>query len=206
MKLLRRLLIRLLILVVVIGLLYLLRVPILRGVGMALVCEDAPREVEAVFVLSGNTYERSLKAAEIYQRGLTPKVVVTGGHIDQDFQILGLTMTDAEVARGHLIQAGVDSAAIVVLPQGTSTYEEAQYILGFAEGQSLTRIMIVSSAFHTRRICRTFKSRFKNTGIQVVVQGAEPLNYQLDRWWESEEGLVFVYTEWVKLAYYAIKY
>ncbi|GAB4425263.1 MAG: hypothetical protein OHK0039_42910 [Bacteroidia bacterium] len=202
----RRLLRWILVLTILVGTLYLLRKPMLRGVGQFLIAEDASAEVQAAFVLSGDAYERCKYAATLYEQRLFPVVVAMGGNKSRDLLALGIERSDAMLAREALMAFGVDSAAIRTFEQGTSTYEESEQILGYAIREDLHSIMVISSRLHTRRISRVFGPKFRAAGIEVVIKGADPVRYEIDRWWESEEGLIFVNNEYLKLLYYALKY
>ena len=203
---LRRLLRTLLVLLVIGGLLFLLRKPIMRGVGYLLIKEDNPTQVDAAFVLSGQALERSKMAHSVYQRELTPLLITTGSYVNPSFEALGMAMPDAELNRDALLRLGVDSAAIRLLPRGTSTWEESEEILGYSLREDFKRVMIISSRFHTRRLNAVFRQKFKANGIDVVIQGADPVDYTIDQWWETEQGLIFVNNEYVKLLYYWWKY
>lgn len=189
-----------LLLVLVLG--YLLRAPILRGVGNFLVSEDEINRVDAIFMLSGGPSERAQEAAAIYKRGHTPIVITTGSGERDALKIMGISMTDAELGKNALVQLGVPDSLVRTLKQGTSTFEEAEQILGYAQQVGYTRIGIVTSKFHTRRTRWTFRKRFQGSGIDVFTVGAPPETYNLSRWWEYEESLIFVNNEYVKLLYY----
>src|SRR5437773_7349337 len=54
-------------------------------------------------------------AAALYQRGLAPVVLVTGGVGSGD------SLSEAEVGRRYLVKSGLPEAAVLALPAGTST-------------------------------------------------------------------------------------
>lgn len=208
MKFLRRTF-RLLLVLAVLGLLlFLLRRPLLRGVGHWLIKEAPVSRVDAIFVLSGAAEERCRLAAELYHQDLSPLVIPTGEGINPTLEALDIYLTDAEVGRRTLLDLEVDSSAIRVLEAGTSTFEESEEILGYALAEEFQRVMVVSSKFHTRRMHMVFGDKYREAGIEVVIHGAQPLpdTYTTDAWWESESGLIFVNNEYVKLLYYALKY
>lgn len=208
MKFLRRSLRTLLILAALGLLVFLLRGPLMRGIGRWLIKEDNLQQVDATFVLSGAAEERCTLAADLYQRGFTPLIIPTGEGINPTLEAMDMPIMDAEVGRQALLRMGVDSSAIRVLKRGTSTFEESEEILGYSLREEFRRIMIISSKFHTRRIQGVFKDKYHEEGIEVVVRGANPLpdTYEIDQWWQSESGLIFVNNEYMKLLYYALKY
>ena len=145
-------------------------------------------------------------AADLYHRNLFPLVITMGESINPSLAALEIDLTDAQLTRNVLLDAGVDSSAIRVINRGTSTYEESEQILGYATREGFQRIMVISSQLHTRRVKKVFKTKFKNAGIDVVIKGAPPLSYEIDHWWESEEAMIYVNNEYMKLLYYGWKY
>jgi uncharacterized SAM-binding protein YcdF (DUF218 family) len=185
----------------------LLRVPILRAAGNYLVRVDVPVKSDAIVVLSGSPLERGRRAAELYKEGLAPVVITTGSALSAPLQIYSDEyVSDAQLTASVLIKAGTDSAAIRVLQEGTSTWEEGRAILGYALAQGYRELLVVSSLHHTRRVSGVFKKRFAKEGISVRVVAAQPLAYNPQKWWDYEPGLLFVNNEYIKLLYYAWKY
>lgn len=205
-KFLKKLLIVLSILLVVGFSLFLLRKPIMKAVGYALVYEDPSVVVDAAFILSSNPNERCEYAAELYHRKLFPLVITMGESVNASLLAMDIHQTDAQLARMVLMREGVDSAAIRTINRGSSTYEESEQILGYASREGFQQIMIISSQFHTRRIKKVFKKKFKDAGIDVIIKGAPPKRYEVDHWWENEEAMINVNNEYVKLLYYSWKY
>ncbi|MEO0472597.1 MAG: YdcF family protein [Bacteroidota bacterium] len=203
----KRLLFFLIFLAVVGGGLYLFRFSILKGLGNALIEEDPPQEVEVAFMLSGNPWERAQMSAYLVQDlKLAPALITTGDGISSSLLATGQKLNDAEVGREALRKLGLADSLIQVLPVGSSTFEESEEILGYSQVKGYKRIMIVSSKFHTDRVRSVFVEKFRKAGIEVFVVGADPQNYSVEAWWESEEGFLFVFNEYLKKVYYWWKY
>lgn len=197
--------IRLGIILTVLLAIYFLRKPIMRGMANVLEKTDPPVQVDAAFVLSGAAEERTIKAIELFPE-FFPKIITTGEMVSQSLLALGLRYSGSEVMRDALLAGGVDSSSVAILPKGTSTFEESEEILGYAIGSGFKRIMIISSLHHSRRIHNVFTKKFREAGIEVNIQGAEPIEYDPQQWWLSEEGLIFVTNEYLKLLYYWWRY
>ena len=203
---LRKYLILLAIPIIVGILLYLFRIQLLQFVGNFLIKEDTTVKVDAAYILSGNNLERSMEAAELWKMGYFPAVYPMGANINGNLEIIGQELADAQLIQLSLIQLGVAPEQITIIEEGTSTLEESEAILGNAKARGYKRIMIITSKFHTRRTRGVFRKKFEQAGINVFIKGANPIHYELDRWWEAEEGLIFVNNEYVKLLYYALMY
>ncbi len=192
--------------IIAITLIILFRFSILRGVGYFLIREDSPVKVDAAFILSGDSPERSQKASELHKLGYFDQVYALGSQVNEVLEAVGIYMTDAELTQQILLDYGVDSSAIRLLPRGTSTYEESEEILGYAQTQGFDRIMVISSKFHTRRIKNIFNRKFQKAGIETFVIGSDPDDYDVDRWWDNEKSFIFVNNEYLKTVYYWLKY
>ena len=108
----------------------------------------------------------------------------------------------------ELRSADVVPQSVEVLPQPvTSTYDEAQEIKAFALQHGLRSILIVTSAYHSRRALWVFTRVFRDTGIQVgLVIARREESPSPVKWWLTLRGWQFVPTEYVKMVYYLINY
>ena len=186
---------------------YLARYPILQGLGDYLVAEDPLSPCETMFVLSGNSLDRGREAARLLlEEQAADTLVCLGGEQSPVLAALDIKMTNAALTQHTILSEGVDSSQVYLLPEGSSTWEEYQAIKEYCKTHALKKIMVVSSSFHTRRIQRTFRPGMEELGIELVVRGAPAGGFDEENWWKSEAGLIFLNNEYVKLAYYALKY
>lgn len=189
------------------GVIFLFRVPILRGIGNYLICEDEPPQVEVMFVLGACTFERATAAVAEYRKGNIKEVVPTGEIVSQTLLALGLdSIKDAHLSRIALIKGGMDSTVIHPLTEGTSTLEEAQAALKYCNEKKYSKIIVLTSKHHTRRAKKIFDAVFKDSNVLVYFRGSKPMDYDTDNWWKQESGLIFVNNEYLKLIYYKWKY
>ena len=185
---------------------WVLRVPLLQGMGRSLVVERLMPANDAYYALGGAPLERGQALAAVLDREPNALGFCTGAPIPQTLRAAGMELTEAVLTRSAAIEAGADGARIKALPVGTSTWEEAGAILDHARSNGFDTITIVSTEFHLRRVRRVFRKRFAGSGIAVGLSAAYSLHYDPDRWWVSEEGLLMVNNEYVKLGYYLVRY
>jgi len=62
----------------------------------------------------------------------------------------------------------------------------------------------VTDLFHTRRAARTFRTLLPDTTIYL--SAAPDPNVDAGRWWQTEEGLIAVFNEVIKLVFYWARY
>ncbi len=175
-----------------------------------LIVEKPLKRADAILVLAGSTAygERALRAAEIYKQGTAPRVLLT-----DDGEASGWSRAEqrnplfVELARKNLIEQGVPAENIEILePRTSGTIYEAQLLRQIAREKNYKSILLVTSAYHTRRALRTFEKIFGEDGIETEI-GIEPAATGGQTptpflWWLSGRGWQAVAGEYVKGAYY----
>lgn len=188
------------------GLLLWIRMPLLRAMGEHLITEDPLAHADAILVLGGSAMDRGEEAARLYEQGISDRLVFTGAPVPNDLRALGIDSTEAQCTRNIAVVEGVPFVQTTALDAGTSTWEEAEALLTYAQGIGADTVVIVSNRFHLRRVRFVFKERFNNAGITVLLHGAPSSTFRERNWWTSEEGLIMLNNEYVKLLYYHWKY
>lgn len=185
---------------------WVLRYPLLQAAGDRLIRADTECTANAIYVLGGSPFDRGTRAGELLVQGCAPVAYCTGSNISAINKAEGRMLTEADLTRAAALRAGSTPAMVLPLPYGTSTYEEATGVLRHARSKGYTTILLVTTDFHTRRVGRVFRERFKGSGINVLVHAAPSSDYDTEGWWKSEQGLLMVNNEYVKTLYYFLKY
>ena len=167
---------------------------------------------EAIVVLSGpGTYiERTDWASKLYQERRAPLVVISSEGL-----LSGWSASDDrnlyfyELAARRLQQHGVAAKDIrVVADIGAGTYQEGVRLCEFASTQNWSRILIVTSAYHSRRALWSIQRACKDRPIQIGMESPPP-GWQTPApsiWWLHKSGWQFVAAEYVKMVYYRWHY
>src|SRR6476661_8864317 len=85
-------------------------------------------------------------AAALYQRGLAPVVLVTGGVGSGD------TVSESEVGRRYLLKAGLPDGAVVGLPAAATTSASLEGVAQWFSGKDNRRVLLVSAGGHMLRL------------------------------------------------------
>ena len=162
-------------------------------------CVDSgPVKADYIVVLGGGAYERPLRAAELYKEGVAPRIILTG-------------QGDEEINRTLLVERGVPGSAIVTEGDSHTTWENAvntaKVVLAHGPGEKgpgvgNTRVILVTSWYHSRRALRTF---------QKVAPGmtfySRPSYFGYERSaWKTEGIHRHLWIEYVKFARYILVY
>ncbi len=181
------------------------------GAKFLIVKSDLP-SADAIVVLSGSsTYiERSDWAANLYRDGRAPLVVLT-----DDKLISGWNRQEErnpffyELAAKELQMRGVPADRIRVVSEAAlGTYDESRNVCEFARQQRLGKLLIVTSAYHSRRALWSIQHACAGTGIESGVASPPP-GWQTPSpwtWWLHRWGWRVVAGEYVKMVYYRVKY
>jgi uncharacterized SAM-binding protein YcdF (DUF218 family) len=177
-----------------------------------LIVEKSVERADVILILGGSAVylERTEKAAEIYKQGVVPKIVLT-----DDGEKTGWSRTErrnipyVELAQRNLIALGVPAENIEILkPVGSGTIYEAQEFKEKAARENWQTVLLVTSAYHTRRTLWTFSRVFENQSVEFGI-AAPPAGGQTPPpfyWWLVPRGWNFVAGEYVKSFYYWVYY
>ncbi len=181
------------------------------GARWLIVTEPIDR-ADAIVVMSGSAAyrERNELAARLYLEGRSPLVILTndnqngGWAVDEQRNI-----PYQEIAERLLRRRGVPEKSMVMLLRPVSgTYDEATLIKEYAAERNLRSILVVTSAYHSRRARWTLHRVFSNSGVTLGFETVMP-GWQSPpprTWWLHLKGWQMVPPEYVKLIYYRLAY
>ncbi|HLZ46630.1 MAG TPA: YdcF family protein [Gemmatimonadales bacterium] len=116
---------------------------------------DQAGDADAIAVLGAAQYNgrpspvfraRLDHAATLYQRGLAPVVLVTGGVGLRD------SLNEANVGRDYLVRVGLPGEAVIPLAGGHDTYSSIEQVQRWFDGKDSRRVLLVSDGFHMLRL------------------------------------------------------
>lgn len=165
-----------------------------------------------ILVLGGSATfkERTEKAAELYQKGISAKILLTddGGRAGWS-RLEQRNPKFVELARQSLIEHGVPPESIEILPTTVEgTIDEARVFVEKARAENLQSVLLVTSAYHTRRALWTFTKISAETNAAIGIE-SPPTGIQTPTpffWWLQTSGWKLVAGEYVKSAYYWVFY
>lgn len=115
---------------------------------------DQARPVDAIVVLGAAQYDgrpspqlaaRLDHVVDLWNEGLAPLVVTTGGNLPGD------RFTEAEASANYLVDRGVPADAIVQVG-GATSYESLRDVRDELRSRGLGRVLLVSDPYHSLRI------------------------------------------------------
>jgi len=182
--------------------LFMFRQQILQKIGNFLIVTSDLYPVDVIHVIAGDDY-RTEYAIQLYKQGYAKYIFFTGGWCKIHGWDHGIHGQQLALSRGIPLEAiAVDDASV------TSTYSEIVRLNAWIEQGSdpVRSVIMVSDPFHMRRTMWT--SHFV-LGDEIRVLSA-PIPFDqtpyTSQWWLDGPSEKYVKDEYIKLAYYFLRY
>lgn len=179
------------------GTLYLVRVPLLRGFAQWWIVDEKLEKAQAIVVLGGDNPrgERLRHAVQLYRSGWAPRLILSGAPFRSYFSEVVLMKREATAL-------GVPAEDLILAAEGArSTLEEALELRRVLKRHNFRKIIVVTSNYHTRRARDIFRSLYRREGTQVFLSAAPDSDFNPQSWWQERQGLKLLWLEWQKLVY-----
>jgi hypothetical protein len=168
-----------------------LREPILRGAGWALVADDHPERADIVVVSVAARGAGLLEAAELVRRGVTSKVAVfeeLPSELDRELARRGIPY-EADSSRSVTSLRTLGVAVVEQIPNGEGGSEaEVAAIARWSRQRQWRSIVVVTATDHSRRFRRLLHRSMKADPTRVMVHPARNFGFDPDRWWQTRDG------------------
>lgn len=178
----------------------------------ALIVKADLAHADALVVLAGSsTYiERTRRAAQLFHEGRAPRIILTDDNQQTGWSAIEQRNPSfVEQAAARLRFEGVPAEQIEIVPGVvSSTYEEALSLRDYTSAHNLRSILIVTSAYQSRRALWTLRRVFRESNVLIGLDAVAP-GEQAPRpatWWWHGLGWELVPGEYIKLIYYWAKY
>lgn len=152
---------------------------------------DNRQPADLILVLAGETDHRPALALELLRQGYAPRAMIdvpAGARIYDVPQL--------ELAQKY-IRSLPDSASLRLCPiDGLSTRAETQDVKKCLTARDGTRVLIVTSDFHTRRALSIFRHQFRDKSFSIA-GSHEPTEFGV-RWWTHREWAKTCANEWLR--------
>ena len=156
---------------------------------------DAPQTSDLILVLAGETDHRPAHALELLHQGFGRRVLIDVPADTKVYDVLQLELAE------QYVRNLPDSALVRLCPiAGLSTREETHDVERCLTPQDGTRILIVTSDFHTRRALTIFRHELPDKKFSVAAaRDAEDFGAS---WWTHRRWAKTLAAEWVRVLWW----
>lgn len=156
---------------------------------------DAPRPSDVIVVLAGETDHRPAHALQLLDEGYARRVLID---VPGSAQIYGFTEVKLAEKWAHDLP---EAASVGICPiEGLSTRDESHDVEKCLTQETGTRILIVTSDFHTRRSLSIFRRELP--GKTFAVAAARDETQFGARWWSHRQWAKTCLDEWLRLLWW----
>jgi uncharacterized SAM-binding protein YcdF (DUF218 family) len=166
---------------------------IVPRIGYSLICSQIPRQADLILVLGGDFFgPRVFKAADLALEGFAPIVLISGPPY-------GGVRPEGEFAVELLTTRGYPKKLFAVFGHhARSTVEEAAALAPELRRRQVRRVILVTSAYHSRRADIVIRL-FCDNGIQFISVPASDQVYTPEQWWDDPGSRKMFFSEWSKI-------
>jgi len=156
---------------------------------------DSPVPSDVIVVLAGETSHRPEHAMELLNRGLASRVI-----IDVPAQARIYEFSQVDLAKQYIRDLPHSSSVDICPIQGLSTRDESHDVRKCLDHLPGSRILIVTSDFHTRRALSTFRHELRIKSFSVAAAHDE--TQFGTRWWTHRQWAKTCVDEWLRVVWW----
>lgn len=184
--------------------------PLLTTAGRWLVVSDPPTSADAVVVLNTGVeiYPRLIQAADLYRNGYADRVIINGNRktdVLRELEELGYQPCCIWYENAFRIfeLLGVPRTNIIAIAaeDAYDTVSEAEIVGREIIAAQITRIILTTSKYHTRRAKFIWEEMYRNQ-IEAFAFPAASDPYDPQGWWREGRQIRWVLAEYGAWIYY----
>jgi len=191
------------------GILSYYRAPILTAMGSYLMLEHPLETADVIVCAPGAPLDQGLTAAELYQRGLAPRIFIPREPPPDGLKALeahgGHYPTSNELFMATLKSLDIPDSACVVGQHAVATFrDEADELKTWVQNQGVGAMIIVTPPWKSRRTFRVFENILGEADVKIMMFPSRYSGFKTSTWWKSSAYADDVVFEYQKLAYEAV--
>jgi uncharacterized SAM-binding protein YcdF (DUF218 family) len=157
---------------------------------------NAPQKSDLIVVLAGETDRRPALALDLLRQGYAPRILLD---VPASTRIYDATLT--QIAADYVRKLPVASQIAICPIAGLSTRDESRDVATCLRGEpGATRILLVTSDYHTRRALSIFRHEIR--GKYFSIAAAHDDSQFGIRWWTHRQWAKICLDEWLRVIWW----
>lgn len=158
---------------------------------------DSPQPSDVILVLAGETDHRPLRGIELLEKGYAGRLIID---VPAEARMYGFT--DVELAQQYVQHLARPSAVSICPITGLSTRDESHDAAKCLAREEGSRILVVTSDYHTRRALNIFRHEVRGKSFTVAAAyNSEEFGV---RWWSHRQWAKTCLQEWTKWVWWTL--
>jgi len=163
--------------------------------GRILVVDD-PQAADVMVVLAGETDRRPALALELMRRGYARRMLID---VPAKARVFDTSLVQLAERYVHELP---EAANVRICPiEGLSTKDESRDLAKCLVQEDASRILIVTSDYHTRRALSIFRHEIQRKSLSIA--GARDDSEFGVRWWTNRQWAKTCLYEWLRLLWWS---
>ncbi len=184
--------------------------PILTQLGKYLVVQHPATKSDLIVCLAGGDVERGLASADLFAKGMAPRIFVAREPIPDGLETLkqkGIAYPESVDLVVMIFKGlGVPETAVMRGDQPVqSTFEEAERVAALVKEKKYRSLILVTSPSHSRRTWLTFRKAIADKDVRIAVMPTPYSKFRAEDWWKKRSYVHEVIMEYQKLIYYTLQ-
>jgi uncharacterized SAM-binding protein YcdF (DUF218 family) len=156
---------------------------------------DAPQPADWIVVLAGETDRRPALGLKLMRDGYAHKMVID---VPERTRIYNATLLQLTA---NYVQGLPEAAQVTICPiEGLSTRDESHDLAKCIEHEGASRILLVTSDYHTRRALSIFRHELKGRSFSVAA-AHDDAEFGV-RWWTHRQWAKTCFYEWLRFLWW----
>lgn len=164
-----------------------------------LIKNDSIKKTKVAFVFSGDVFSHSDFVSELYHTKMIETIVCISKPLGALPKLIDCNITLEELLKEPYQNYNVPDSVIELLIVKTQLEGKIVSSLDYCKEKELDNCLIVCNDFTSRRIHMLYNYYSKDYKTTPIIISYPDRYYKPEEWWNSEDGLLKVSQEYVKL-------
>lgn len=149
---------------------------------IVLVDNDLIQQSDAIILLEGDGMNRYQHAVELYKKGVSKKIVFSGGIINYEYGSYPF-----EDIKPFLLKEGIPESSIIHESKSLNTKQQSIEIMNLCKINNWNKIVLVGSHYHQYRAYLTFLKSMYDSQLKIIIfnSPARDLKWFFENDWGS---------------------
>ncbi len=158
---------------------------------------DAPEPSDVIVVLAGETDRRPARALQLMEQGYAPRELLDVPATAKIYEF-----TQLELAQKYIQDLPQGKSIGICMIEGMSTRDESRDVEKCLAHEDGSRVLIVTSEFHTRRALSIFRREVP--GKTFSVAAARDSSQFGTKWWSQRQWAKTCVEEWLRFFWWKV--
>lgn len=160
-----------------------------------------PVKADLLFALGGDNGARANGVLDLYRKGYAPRILLGAEGVHSKTRPAFLSWRVQ-----YLVSEGVPESVLLYDRRSVSSWEEAVHTLQLMREKKFNSVLVVSDPAHMRRLSWVWGKVYEGSGKTFTLVAADTEGWDAEHWWRTSPNAQFVFSEYIKLAYYFVQY